>query len=550
VNAPAGAVRIPTIAGIFAPPGAAARRQPPTQESSMTLKSQLPRKTPHAWRVTVLGALAAALLAAQPARAQALPPTLADPALAVATVASGLNQPIAMAFIGPDDILVTEKATGKVRRVTNGVVVGDVLDLAVNSNSERGLLGIALHPNFPATPWVYLYNTESTTGADDANAANVPLLGNRVDRFVWNGSTLAFDRNIIRLRAFQNDRNTVTDPANPFANPQPRLRGNHNGGVLRFGPDGKLYVVIGDNGRRGWMQNVQQGLVDSGAGLVDDDFGGPQPDDAHLTGVVLRLNDDGSTPADNPFHQSGAQIGARIGGALGAEVGANLQRVFAYGVRNSFGMTFDPWTGSLWTTENGGRAFDEINRVERGFNGGWVQAMGPLSRVDEFKAIEQAAGIGAGGPNGLQQLRFPATAIQDQPNRARQAMLDLPGSKLRDPEFSWKYVVPPSGLGFVGSGLGAEYAGNLIVGSAVARATNRGHLYRFRLNEERTKFVFQDERLRDKVADNTATDDQTEGEEILWGLNFGIVTDIQAGPDGALYLVGPSSGAIRKIYRP
>jgi len=130
-------------------------------------------------------------------------------------------------------------------------------------------------------------------------------------------------------------------------------------------------------------------------------------------------------------------------------------------------------------------------------------------------------------------------------------MVDIPGSKLRDPEFSWKYVVPPAALGFVGSGLGPQYTGNLIVGSAVARGTNPGHLYRFRLNDERTKFVFDDERLRDTVADNTVGDDfQTEGEEILWGLNFGIVTDIQTGPDGALYLVGPSGGAIRKIYKP
>lgn len=498
-------------------------------------------KTAPAARAVLLGALASAVISS-PIQAQ----TLVDPDLAVTTVVNGLNQPIAMAFIGPDDLLVTEKASGQVKRVTNGVVTGAVLDLAVNSNSERGLLGIALHPHFPATPWVYLYNTESTTGVDSNVVANVPLTGNRVDRFVWNGTSLSFDRNIIRLRSFQNDRNNVANPALPV------LRGNHNGGVLRFGPDGKLYVIIGDNGRRGWMQNIATGLITNSSGQVaDDDFGGPEPDNAHLTGVVLRLNDDGSTPADNPFHQSGVQIGKRIGGTVGTEVGANLQRVFAYGVRNSFGMAFDPRKGDLWNTENGGRAFDEINRIERGHNGGWVQAMGPLARIEEYKAIEIAAGVGANGPAGLQQQRFPATSIQDEFNRARQQMVDLPGSKLRDPEFSWKYVVPPAGLGFVaGSGLGAQYDGDLIVGSAVARAANVGHLYRFRLNEGRTKFVFSDPRLQDKVADNFATDDPTESEEILFGTNFGIVTDIQTGPDGALYLVGPSSGAIRKIIRP
>jgi len=481
--------------------------------------------------------------------------TLLDPSLTVETVATGLNQPIAMAFIGPNDILVTEKASGQVKRVTGGAVAGVVLDLAVNSNSERGLLGIALHPNFPATPWVYVYNTESTTGADSAAAANVPLLGNRVDRFIWNGSTLTFDRNIIRMRAYQNDRNNVADPTLPV------LRGNHNGGVLRFGPDGKLYVVIGDNGRRGWMQNILSGLITNAGGQVaDDDFGGPAPDDAHLTGVILRLNDDGSTPADNPFYVAGAQVGARLGGSLGAEVGANLQRVFAYGVRNSFGMSFDPKSGELWTSENGGRAFDEINRVERGFNGGWVQVMGPLHRIDEYKSIEVAVGIGANGPNGLQQLRFPAASIQDDFNRARQVLFDLPGSRYRDPQFAWKYPVPPAGLGFVnGTGLGAQYDGDLIVGSAVFRPVaappsvmaNPGNLYRFRLNEERKKLAFVSPALKDRVADNTGRDDfMTEGEEILWGLNFGIVTDIQTGPDGGLYLVSPSAGSIRKIVKP
>jgi glucose/arabinose dehydrogenase len=478
------------------------------------------------------------------ARAQEV---LLDPSLRVSTVAGGLSQPIAMAFIGPDDILVTEKATGQVKRVTNGFVTGVVLDLAVNSFSERGLLGIALHPRFPSTPYVYLYNTESSTGADTNVVANVPLLGNRVDRFRWNGSILIFDRNIIRLRSFQNDRNNVADPTLPV------LRGNHNGGVLRFGPDGKLYVIIGDNGRRGWMQNILEGLITNTSGeIADDEFGGPEPDDAHLTGVILRLNDDGSTPRDNPFHQSGEQVGRRIGGALGAEVGDNLQRIFAYGVRNSFGMTFDPKKGDLWTTENGGRAFDEINRVERGFNGGWVQLMGPLHRVEDYKAIEVAAGVGANGPNGLQQLRFPAESIADEHNRARQAMVDLPGSHLRDPEFSWKQVVPPSGLGFInGTGLGAQYDGDLIVGSAVSRPpANPGQLYRFRLNGGRNKFEFDDERLKDKVADNTGRDDwQTEGEEILFGTNFGIVTDIQTGPGGALYLVSPSAGSIRKIWK-
>ncbi len=401
-------------------------------------------------RALSLGVLMAAGIFTHPPNAGAQ--VLVDPNLGVSTVVDGLNQPIAMAFIGPNDLLVTEKASGQVKRVTDGVVNGVVLDLAVNSNSERGLLGIALHPRFPLRPYVYLYNTESTTGADSIVAAEVPLLGNRVDRFVWDGRTLTFDKNIIRLRSFQNDRNNVADPTLPV------LRGNHNGGVLRFGPDGKLYIIFGDNGRRGFTQNNLAGPV------PDDDFGGPAPEDAHLTGVILRLNDDGSTPHDNPFCNGGRRDDTddddQDGGCgpFTSEVRHNLQRIFAYGVRNSFGMTFDPKKGDLWTTENGGRAFDEVNRVRAGFNGGWVQIMGPVSRVEEYKQIEVSVGFGANGPAGLQQMRFLPTSIADTPEDARDRLFRLPGSHLIDPEFSWKQVVPPAALGFIdGEGLGTQY---------------------------------------------------------------------------------------------
>ena len=138
------------------------------------------------------GALTAAG-AASPTAAQSSGPVMLHPRLGVRPVVEGLNLPTTMAFIGDDDMLVLEKATGRVQRVSGGAVQGTVLDLAVNSGSERGLLGIALHPDFPADPGVYLYWTESTTGADTNVLSETPLLGNRVDRYVWNGSALTFD---------------------------------------------------------------------------------------------------------------------------------------------------------------------------------------------------------------------------------------------------------------------------------------------------------------------------------------------------------------------
>src|SRR5882757_9913113 len=111
---------------------------------------------------------------------------MSDPNLSVKTVVTDLSQPTMMAFIGPNDFLVLEKDTGRVRRVTNGALQGTALDLAVNSASERGLLCIALYPNFNVNRFVYLYWTESSTGSDSTNLADVALLGNRVDRYLWN----------------------------------------------------------------------------------------------------------------------------------------------------------------------------------------------------------------------------------------------------------------------------------------------------------------------------------------------------------------------------
>ena len=244
--------------------------------------------------LAVLGALAAAA-----GRARLRRPRCWIPSSPSAWRLPGLSQPTGMAFIGDNDILVNQKANGQVRRVLNGVLQPDpVLDLAVNFKSERGLLGMALDRRFHVNGYVYLYWTESSTGADTNVNAEVPLLGNRVDRFVWNGSTLTFDENVVMLRAAQPAVPAVPGPAQNAA-------GNHDGGVLRVGRDGKLYIFIGDTGRRGWTQNLRCGPATfydcpPSAPVTDDVFGGPMPDDAHLTGVILRLNPDGTDAALEP----------------------------------------------------------------------------------------------------------------------------------------------------------------------------------------------------------------------------------------------------------
>jgi uncharacterized repeat protein (TIGR01451 family) len=450
--------------------------------------------------------------------AQSVAPSMTDTNLSVRTVVSGLDSPTSMAFLGPNDFLVLEKNTGKVQRVVNGSVQSTALDLAVNNASERGLLGIALHPNFAANGQVYLYWTESSTGTDSGNLAEVPVLGNRVDRYVWNGSQLTFDLNLIKLRAYQADAN------------QP-LRGNHNGGVTRFGPDGKLYIIIGDNGRRGLLQNIT-----SGAPVPDDQYGGPEPDNAHLTGVILRLNDDGTTPDDNPFFNAST--------GLTGEAAANVKKIYAYGVRNSFGMAFDPFSTNLWTEENGDDSFDEINRVGAGFNGGWTQIIGPVSRIAQYKSIESTYGAG-----NLQQLRWSPSLIADTPAEALARLFNLPGSHYTDPEFSWKYAVAPAPIGFMkGRGLGPQYEGDMFVGASRTTLAG-GYLFRFKPGgSNRQHLALSDARLSDLVADNLDKFDLTESESLLAGKNFGITTDIETGPNGNLFVVSNTNNRVYEIY--
>lgn len=523
----------------------------------------------------VFAVVLAVCLGISPPAVQAVNPSVVDTNLAVRTVVTNLDQPIAMAFLGPDDFLVTEKASGKVKHVVNGVVAATALDLNVNSASERGLLGIALHPRFKHNHLVYLYWTESSTNRDSTVTAEVgnpnspyppgtpQPLGNRVDRFVWDAATesLTFDGNLITLHAYQADAG------------QP-LRGNHNGGLIRFEErqdDGdrngdrndnngqgkhrgwnkdndrgkhrgraddndpaRLFIIIGDNGRRGVMQNLINGPF--GPGIPDDQFGGPEPDNNHLTGVVLRLNDDGTTPEDNPFFDLGA--------ALGGEEGANIQRVFAYGIRNSFGLAVDPWTGQLWESENADDAFDEMNRIEAGHNGGWIQIMGPAERVSQFKAIETTPAF-----FGLQQIRWSPTNIADTASAALARLVMLPGAHYADPEFSWKYALAPAGIGFMrDKSLGKEYDGDLFVGASRTFLAN-GYLFRFKFTRDRLHFALADPRLADLVADSTNKFDITESESLLFGSGFGIGTDVESGPSGNLFVVSTTDGAVYEVYR-
>jgi glucose/arabinose dehydrogenase len=229
---------------------------------------------------------------------------------------------------------------------------------------------------------------------------------------------------------------------------------------------------------------------------------------------------------------------------MGGEVGANVAIIYAYGVRNCFGMAVDPHTGDLWNAENGDDSFDEINRITAGQNNGWVQVMGPVSRVAEFKMIETTPPF-----VGLQQIRWPATNIADTPAEVLSRLVRIPGSHYSDPQFSWKYAVAPAGIGFLNSrALGREYEGNLFVGAARTNL-DAGYLMRFTLQGNRKALSFSDPRLADGVADNGAKFDRSESESLRFGTGFGVGTHIETGPNGNLYVVSLSDGAVYEIYR-
>jgi aldose sugar dehydrogenase len=266
-------------------------------------------------------------------------PILRDTSLKAELIADKLKFPSGMEFIGNNDLLVIEKNTGVVKRVTNGKVVTELLDLNVAKKSERGLLGIAVLDIYKTKyadkynsddKFVFLFVTE-TENQDDGN-----ILGNRIYRYDFvNGSLI----NPILLLDL------------------PYLPGpSHNGGVMRIGPDNNLYVVIGDLNR----------LKDPSGDTITQNLEGTSPPDGR--GGILRITPDGETVND--------------GFTLGDE--GLLDKYYGYGIRNSFGIGFDNVTGYLWETENGSHYGDEINIVKPGFNSGWRQVLGLSSMYDEF----------------------------------------------------------------------------------------------------------------------------------------------------------------------
>lgn len=338
-------------------------------------------------------------------------PILTDPDLKAELIIDKLKFPIGMEIIGNDDFLLIEKNTGVVKRIANGQVT-QLLDLNVASESERGLLGIAYlnlsnsgkfseddDPLIP--PYVFLFATE-TESQDDGK-----ILGNKLYRYDFIDGKLVNPVLLLDL---------------PFT-PGP----SHNGGVLRIGPDGNLYLVMGDLNR----------IKDPSGDTIAQNLEGTSLPDGR--GGVLRITPDGDTVND--------------GFSLGNS--GLLDKYYGYGIRNSFGIGFDSITGYLWDTENGSHYGDEINIIKPGFNSGWRQVLATPSLYKSMTGED-----------------FDRNKLITFNNKG----------KYYDPALTWNQTMAPTTIAFIHTDtLGDEYKDDMLVGSV-----KNGTLLHFDLNSTRT----------------------------------------------------------------
>ena len=401
---------------------------------------------------------------------------LYDPNLKIELVASGLDFPTTMAFLGPDDFLILEKNTGNVKRFVNGSFLEKpLLHVKPSIKDERGLLGIAISEknynnyndilrvhNKNISHNVFLYYIECKDMTKNIGCEN------RIYRY-----DLDNKNNVLINPKFLVGIPSFPDPS-------------HIGGIIDIGPDENLYFTVGNFQNtiptviyKTKTQNYEDGeAIDGRAG-------------------ILRLTQDGY-PVLNPDGT----------GILGDKYPLDIY--YAYGIRNSFGIDFDPVTGKLWDTENGPQFGDEINMVEPGFNSGADRVYG-IWEADEFGDM-------------LKNKKGQSVPVGNNPAN----LVDFDGKgHYNPPEFIWIKTIAPTGLAFLNSDkLGSEYKDDMFVGSA-----DGGRVFHFDLNDKRDGLVLRGN-LTDKIAYN-----KTEFDDILFAEGFSIITDVKQGPDGFLYIV-------------
>ena len=241
-------------------------------------------------------------------RAAVLPPGFTE-----SLIVSGISNPTAMQF-APDGRLFVAEQGGRLRVIRNGALLPTpFLTVTVSSVGERGLLGVAFDPNFATNQFVYIYYTATT-----------PTIHNRISRFTANGDVAVAGSETIIL-----DLDNLSSAT------------NHNGGALNFGPDGKLYVAVGENANGANAQTL-----------------------SNLLGKMLRINKDGTIPSDNPF--------------FATATGRN-RAIWALGLRNPFTFAFNFDRAQMFINDVGQNTWEEINDGIAGANYGWPDTEGPTN---------------------------------------------------------------------------------------------------------------------------------------------------------------------------
>ena len=247
-----------------------------------------------------------------------------------ALVASGLASPTAMQF-APDGRLFVAEQGGRLRVIANDVLLPTpFVTLTVSSSGERGLLGVAFDPAFASNQFVYVYYTATT-----------PAIHNRISRFTANGNVAVAGSETVILEL--DNLSSAT---------------NHNGGALAFGADGKLYAAVGENANGANAQSM-----------------------SNLLGKMLRINKDGTIPADNPFYTTAT--------------GRN-RAIWALGLRNPFTFAFDPAGTAMFINDVGQNTWEEINDGVAGANYGWPTTEG-MTTNPSFRSPRYAYSHAAGG---------------------------------------------------------------------------------------------------------------------------------------------------------
>jgi aldose sugar dehydrogenase len=380
-----------------------------------------------------------------------------DTRIKIEPIYDGLTLPTAIAFLGSDDMLVLSgdekyqdnplEKTKKIMRIVNGQMLDEpVLDLGNAVRNMTCMCDIAILQNDNGTSYAFVYVYHAEVTEDDDGITKV------VDRLY---------RYDITNGKFANPKLFFEIPSSPTA--------DHDGGKLMIGPDKNVYVTVGEiKAYKTKAQNFKNGSLPDGSSSI------------------LR------------FTQDGEPVG---GGLLGDT--SPLDKYYAYGIRNSFGIDYDPITGNIWITDNGPDVGDELNLVRPGFNGGWNKTMGFSSFDKEVNLTDLEFFNGKG--------------------------------KYYDPIFEWSDSIGVTDLVFVTSDkLGKEYEGNLFVADY-----NSGYLYRFILNQTRTGLL-----LNGSLSDGDANNN-LEGLEPVFAKIEGGITDLDIGPDGLVYIVSHNGKILR-----